>query len=546
MKTLIAISILIIFSASVYAQKPIVSLSPIVEIPTTQDLIKTKDGYLSFKLHGGQKQKIFRIYESASLTKLLFDVTLIKYDESLKIIKENDLSSSSTRFGVFEPTIEQINGKDYLVYYEVLENDKDIMLKAVEIDPVSLSVVNHKELFKVQLPGKLGVDKLYEIRERRKLRIETSPDKSKTLFLFENGIDNSFTYSVVDKDLNVLFTKENMVDFSGDIVIKATCVDNSANVYTAYKTESKKEDKKGHILIGTASKKEKDILISDENDMFQILLLPSKHNYIDIIGTCFGNTDYISGVFSAKLSTTDFKLTNFKRTDFEEKFIELFDQNGLAYTKKNKFGLYPSKMTPYQLEDGSIGMIGEIRKVVVTSESHQNISGSYNSSSTKTVGSGSVLNALFINGKVVFSRVPKNRLYAQRIGVSSIGILPSNTSAHDLRFSSASAGGDIYALPYKNDLLVFYSDAEENLKLGLSEMPSKSNNTRNLVLVVATISNDGNVRRDMIVNLKDESFIALPVGIRYISNQSLQIPIRRVTSFGVIKDEFRWGNIEIK
>lgn len=77
-------------------------------------------------------------------------------------------------------------------------------------------------------------------------------------------------------------------------------------------------------------------------------------------------------------------------------------------------------------------------------------------------------------------------------------------------------------------------------------MPSRSNNTKNLVLVMVTISNGGNMKGNMIVNLKDESFVALPVGIRYISNQSLQIPIRRVTNFGIVKDEFRRGNMEIK
>lgn len=538
----IILFVLLAFSFECYAQKVSVALTPVVEIPVSQDLIKTETGYLSYKINK-RKLKIMTMFSTTSFSKLLFNVTLIQYDESLKVIKENDLSNSDIRFGAFEPTIEKINNKQYLIYYEPLENDNEIWLKAIEVNPSNLTIAPPKNLFKIEINKRVGVGKLLSIANKRKLWIKTSPDRSKTLFLFENGIDNSFTYCVTDKDLKVLWGKSNLIDIPENIVITSPCVDNTANVYTAYKIESRKNGIKGHILICNPAKKEKDISVSEDDEMYQILVLPSKkQNIIHVAGTCFGGTQYISSVFSATISVPNFKLTNFKKTDFEEKFINLFEQDDLAFTKKNKYGLHPSHMRIYELDDGSVGMIGEIKKVKTSTKMHQNVSGTYNTSSTTLLTSGSILNVCFKKDKPVFSRVPKNReVY---LGASQ-GAIPDSYS-DDLRLTSYSAGDGIYALPYKNDVVVFYSDNENNLQKDITEMPSNADKVRKLVLVAATISNDGNIKREMLVDLKEDDFIALPSGIRYITATSLQIPIRRVSKIGGVKDDFRWGNLEIK
>jgi hypothetical protein len=546
MKTSLVVFFLCICYVSAYTQHITAALQPVIEIPVSQNLIKVENGYLSYKINK-RKLKVLAPFSSIKLSKLFFDVTLIKYDESLKLVKENDLSASPVNFAAFEPTIESINGREYLVYYEPQQNEEDgIILKAVEIDITTLSMGQAKDLFKIQIDTKVGVNKLMNIMTDKKLRIMNSPDKSKTMFLFENGIDNSFSSAVVDKDFNLLWTKASLIDIPENIIITSACVDNAGTVYTGYKIEFKKGRITGHILITNQSNREKDIVISEEDYMYQILVLPSgKQNRINVVGTCFGETDYISGVFSASINTNDFKLSGFKRTDFDGQFIDLFDQDGLAYTKKNKFGLYPSRMRIYEMEDGTIGMIGEIKRTKTTSESHQNISGSYNSTSTKTIFSGSILNACFKKDKVVFSRVPKSRETSQTIGVSSVGFLP-DTYDNDLRFSSFSAGDGIFALPYKNDVFVFYCDTEDNLKKSLTEMPSVSDKVKNLILVAASISNDGNVKREMLIDLKDEDFLAFPIGIKYITPTSLLIPIRRITNAGKVKDDFRWANINVK
>jgi hypothetical protein len=94
-------------------------------------------------------------------------------------------------------------------------------------------------------------------------------------------------------------------------------------------------------------------------------------------------------------------------------------------------------------------------------------------------------------------------------------------------------------------VIVFYCDTEANLKKSLTEMPSPSDKVKNLVLVAASISNDGNVKRDVVIDLKDEDFLAFPIGIKMITPTSLLIPIRRITNAGKVKDDFRWGNIQV-
>ncbi len=552
MKSVTLPAFLFLFILQVSAQKLSVKLDPIAEIPISQNLIKIEKGFLSCKI-GKSKGKVGGFLIGVNLSKILYTITILKYDESLKIIKENDLSTSSLKFSLFEPSVERINGRSYLFYYHPIAeesgpklnvNEEGLMLRAVEIDPETLSLGNSKDLLTIKFPERTGQVKLSEIFESRKLIIENSADSTKTLVFFTNGVDNSFSYSVLDKELNLQWTKHNSVEVSDYMMVTDVCVDNTGSVFTAYKAITKKEGRIGHIHSCNSSKKEKDVSISPTTNIYDLLLVPSNQGYLNVVGTCFGETDYISGIFSAKVSAPDLKVSEFKRTDLEEQFIQLFSPNFLAYTTKKKYGLSPSKMEAYRLQDGTVGMIGEIKLDETWSSSHQNVSGSYNSRATRVVRAGSIFNAVFSEGKVVLSRVPKNWRFDMTIGVAG-NFIPPSVHSTDLRFASMLAGGGIYVLPYNNELLVFYSDEIENLALGLSELPRMGTNSTKMVLVAATISKAGEVKRQLVMNLTNEEFIGLPGGLRKTSAGSLLLPIRKVGRIGNVKDEFRWATIDI-
>ena len=504
-----------IFFFFLYAQKPVVSISPNVDIQEDQLFVKIDNGYLSYKT----KKKVIgaTIFSSINFSKIHFDISLVKYDASMNIIKENDLSSSTIRFNAFEPVIETINNKHYLVYYEAAENNADIGLKIAEIDPNTLSLSPPNELFKIELKSKAWVFKAMDIFNKKKLRIQFSPDKTKTVFLFENGVDNTFTYAVVDKNMSVLWSKANLIDIPEDIVISSACVDNTGNVYTGYKVE-KRKTVRGHVLICTAAKVETDLPIAEDINIYHVLLQPSKDGkIIHVAGACFGSTDYLTGVYHTTISTANFKLGEFKKADFEEKFIDSFDQGDLAYTQRNKYGLYRSKMDIYELEDGSIGIIGEISR-----EKERDVSqGSRNYTETDYMY-GCILNVCFKNDKVVFSRVPKYRNV------------------------STTWGEGIYAVVNKNDVLVFYNDDEDNLKNSLEERPSKSEKISQFVLVAATISTDGNVKRDILADQTADDFVAFPTDTKKTNQVSVLIPLRRITKGRNLKDDLRLAIVEIK
>jgi len=510
MKTAALTALLSIFFVVLFAQKTVVSIGRNVEIQEEQLLVKTENGYLSYK---GKPY----FSSGLNLSGVRFNITLIKYDASLNIVKENKLSSSDLKAAAFAPIIENINNRTYLVYYEVPENTRDIMLKLVEIDPNTLSLGTPKNLFKLEMKSKALIFKDSKIFENKKFIIQHSPDGTKSLFLFANGTANSFSYAVTDKDMNIVFSKTNLLDIRGDMVISSACVDNAGNVYTGYKVELKKSIT-GHILICTPAGKETDILIAEGMNIYHVLLQPSKNNkVIHVAGACFGSTDYLSGVYSATIGIADFTLSNFKVTDFEEKFIDSFDQGDLAYTKKNKYGLYPSEMAIYELEDGSMGIIGELYR-----EKERTVSSGSHSYTETDYMYGCILNVCFKNDRPVFSRVPKYRNVPSTLGEG------------------------IYAVVHKNDVLIFYNDDEDNLKNSLEEKPSKSEKVSQFVLVAATISSDGNVKRDIIADQTADDFVAFPMDSKRTNNSSVLIPLRRVAKGRNVKDDLRLASVEIQ
>ena len=88
MKTAMLTIFLSVFCFFFYAQKATISIGPITDYPDTRDLYKITGGYLSYKVDR-RKVKMATLFSSINFSKLQFDITLIRYDESMKVIKEN-------------------------------------------------------------------------------------------------------------------------------------------------------------------------------------------------------------------------------------------------------------------------------------------------------------------------------------------------------------------------------------------------------------------------------------------------------------------------
>ncbi len=508
------------FSSLLNAQKIEASLQPVTELKesnnffsTKEDnLIKTNDGYISFDINMNKKG----LGMGSKFSKVVYNVVLLKYDSLMNELKTNDLSGSGIRFGPFEAAIKKIDNKFYLIYFEHSQTEEAVSINASEINLSTLEISPAKNLVKYHLKD-VGIMKAMDLLNKSILRFEKSPDKTKNLLFWQSGLDNSFAFSVFDKDLNVSYIKDKLIDIPEDIMITSACVDNTGNVYTGYKIESRKTGIKGHVLISQQSGKEKDIQLS-EDQIYQVLVVPSKNgNMIHIAGNCFGNTDYISAVFSASLSIDKLELSNYKRTDLEEKFIESFAQNGLAFTRKNKYGLYPFHMDAFELEDGTVDIVGGLSK-----SKERDLMNENHSNTNVLFTSGSMLNVHFKKDNVVLSRIPRNRENFE------------------------STGDGYYALPYKNSMIVFYNDHESNLKNSLSDMPTSSDNYKNSVLVAATVSADGDIKREIVIDLKDDNFISFPSSARLFSSTTVLFPFRKIIGQMKISNKFRWGLVTVK
>jgi hypothetical protein len=475
------------------------------------------------------------LFTKFNLLKFLYSITLFKYNNSMELLKENDLGLSKTKFCFSTPVIKQINGKMYIIYADLSDDGEGIVQKAATINSGTLELESPKTLFQLPIKEKMGIIKLLEVDKWQNLFIRSSPDKSKVIFQYANGADNSFATCVTDNNLNILWTGDNRIEEPGKLVITSVCVDNAGTAYTGYKLEKGLfggNTVTGHVFICNLQKKIKNIAVSTDMEVYQVLLLPSRTgNFIDVAGTCSQNTLYMGGVFSAKIDIATHGLSGFKKTDFDEKFINLFEEDKLAFTRNRKYGLYPCYMQIYRLEDESIGIIGTILR------EQQNEKTSY-------MVTGGIMNACFMKDKVIFSCIPKYMSEARINNSTSGETLPDQYM--DRGYSSRKIRRDMFAVPFKNDLVVFYYDNEKNIGQELNQKPVDTRRTDDLILGMATISKEGLVKREVLFDGRKDDLAPFPALIEKIAPSLFLLPINSTSDSKKKRDNFCWGHIEIK
>ena len=192
------------------AQKFTTSVSESFRIELDGAMFKSGNDFITFK--ETDKKTVFGI--TFKLSKAKFGIKLLLYDATMKLVKENHLSSGEKNFGPFPSAIKKINGKPWLVYF-TYEDDEENSLKimAAEIDPVSLNLGNAKELLQVGL-GKSGLLKSLELLGKGQFLLKWSPDNTRLLSFWSSGLDNQVFMSVLDADLNPVWNKKEAISFS--------------------------------------------------------------------------------------------------------------------------------------------------------------------------------------------------------------------------------------------------------------------------------------------------------------------------------------------
>lgn len=451
---------------------------------------------------------------SFKLSKLKFAIKLYSYDADGKLVKENAVFNGERKFGPLPSSIKMVGDKPYLIYTIFEEKETTISWMASEIDPVSLAFSEAKPLLSIDYK-KVGLMKVMEFIDGSNYVLQLSPDKSRVLCLWSSGLDNQYSISVLDAAMNPIWNTKESVLAAPKIKVTSATVTNNGTVYVSYKPDSK-DEYDVHVAVCSPNKKPKDHAIKLQTGRaFDALLVASqKDNLVHVTGTFSGASDFIDGVYYQSISA-DGKLDKAITTNFSEellKHLDKVDPGSWAITKAKKHGTYRLKnMKAFELEDGSVSMIGEFRRV------------EYNAQHQAHQYSGSLINARFVSGttaKVAY--IPKFRI----------------SSVYNI-------GDSYFGMPYKNQLLVFYNDHKENLTSDVWAKGGNSHNYKKSVLAVATIDAEGNVKRESVLDLTADSFLPIGDQIVGLTQASLLIPISRIKNLGSIDKDSKWATISI-
>lgn len=467
---------------------------------------------------------------SANVKRFMHNITIKKYNGWMEEELSVRVSAPDKNFGPVAPILKVMNEKLFLLYFKMGDKGKMSMFIS-SVDTSNLELSDNKEILKIEEEERyiqfyLRSEDSYHpnrpiiggigngtIQPNYTFFINSSADGSKYLFAWTSGWSRKLYFSITDNGFNVIRSRAEELPDESTLSLSNVVVDNNSNAYIAY-VFSKKGKIKGEILIDKSSGSEKrSVELSDVEIAGCYSVIDEKRGKFWVLGTYKDESGYQKGVFVQPFAIDGFKAGGINKTPFSENILELLDKDGWAKNKEKKSGLYNSiSFETMLLEDGSLNMNGEFREVV-------------SGVRTSFIISGSILNIRFdeSNKTAFFTRIPK------------------------VRVSAGSTIGDSYrSFVYKDKIFIFYDDVLKNLELELSASPKRSDVYTNAVLAVATISETGELKREIVKDLSKEDFLGITDCMQEISKGEYFIPFRRIKSLGQVTNDIRWAFISVK
>lgn len=494
-------------SVSSFAQNYKTTLSATYLNAPFSNLYTSGNEMISF----GETDKKRQLAYTLKLSKAKFGIKLLKYDASMNLVKENQLFNGERICGPFSSSIQTINDKLWLFYSIYEEDSKNVInLMGANIDPVSLAIGEPKQLLQIDQDN-TGLFKSMTLMQKQTFFVKGSPDKSKLLIFWASNMNDQFFMAVLKPDLDLIWNRKETVGLNRTIV-NSTCVDNIGNVYTGYNYNSGGDANKSRVSVYVQKGRPVNVEVKmATGHPYDVLMVPSKKgDEVYVTGTYAGHANCLIGIYSQSISTSTFKQNRIVTKEFTPQLIELIAKDSWASTKSKKYGLEPISMQAYELEDGSIGLVGQFRKSNST-EKHVYIL------------SGGIVNVRLKDNDASFSWIPKYRVSA-----------------------GSTIGDSYYAFPYKDKLLIFYNDEADNIKIPVGEKYSTSNNYKNVVLAVASMDANGTLKREKLVDLANENYLPVGESIMPRSSRCLLVPILKIKGMGGIGAESKWGVIDIE
>ena len=483
--------------------------------------VKTETGYIGYYTIGSTDHLSYGF----GWNKVRLGIQVVQYDNNMRVIKRHDLSEGKRVYGPFLTDIKLINKKVYIIYHEVQEPNSIGNIMAVEINQETLEAGKPKVIAEVAHTS-YNLEFSEDLQNKFKYYIKTSPDKKKNMLVLNTG-NELFFVSVMDENLNIIWNRKDAISEDARFVYQSFLVDNSANVYIAYKACNKElntanTNSKISIYHQTGSANKLTLnLDACTIQSFGISSSLADNNIINIGGLYTKNPTHrggqygdisgsLTGAFNGTLNCSNFSVSKLTQTVFPDSLISQFEKDGWASLHKKSYGLTGALSTQiFDKENGNIDIVGEFSSVD-------------NGIHVSTINTGSILNINFTSSGVFFTRIPKYRSSAE-----------------------STMGNSYHAFPYKDNIFIFYNDNENNLHKDIIEKPSNSNTYKNLVLIAALIDNKGNVIRQPLIDFRSENYLSITECMVNLASDKLFLPMYKIKGLGGISDMTRLATINI-
>lgn len=490
-----------------YAQVFKTSVSETFKSPGPAAYRKIGNDFLSLERDNGKAQFGYTF----KLHKVKFGLTLRRYDSAMNLIKEQPLLGGEKKSGPFPPYLGSFNGKLYILYFLYEKEEEDVKLIMADVDPITLTMTGEKELLTMDQKN-TGLIKTWEAYTNLNIQIAGAPDNSRLLLWWASELNNQFSYCILDRNLTLVSKKYETVKEATELYKFSGCLDNEGHVYISYRFSKVEGEWKNKVAIYDNDKKVKEHEIKTQvGSLFQIQLVASrKDKLVHIAGTYSEKPSKLNGIFHQTINTSDKSLNPAASIPFPASLVEQFDKDSWGSTKEKNYGIDPLTFNSYALEDGRLAMVGEFRKTTRTERAQYD-------------ASGSLLYALVDGKTAITGSVPKYRV------------------------SAGSTIGDSYAaFPYKNTLLVFYNDNEPNLARDITKPPVPSSEYKRSVLAVAFMNGDGVIKRQGILDLTKEGFLAIGESVQPLAWNKLMVPTYKIKGLGGVGNDRKWSTVNIE
>jgi len=510
--TFLLVSIASFIPLASSAQKFTVTTSEPVTFTPHSQVIRYGNQYISME----QSDPILHTSFKFNLHKYKFHYKLYQQDKSMQLVKEVKLNNGDRVYGPFSSILKKIHQKLYFVYFNIdVDTDEGpIHLMAAEVDTVSLGLLPPTELITIDFKDSKSRFTWGNIDLYDKLYIEQSPDHAHTLVSWSSGIDNLYFYSVLDAGLKPVWSKKGSIESVDKIRLEGSCIDNKAKVYVALKGLLKDDLENGHVVFGSQKGADKDVVINitDAKASGINLVVAANEDMVKVTGTYkTGKSPTLFGVYYTSIKGGDTRFGKIQTTPFTDELLKELKHDEWSNLKEKYLGVYDKiNMAAYEHKNGNIDMVGMFRG--------RNFIGT-----NSTIVTGDILCTHFSNGKATFSRIPK------------------------FRQSAGSTIGDSYSwLVRNNETIIFYNDNEKNLLKDLKDDASNSNVYKDVVLVAATIADGQVAKREKVIDLKDDNYMAVPDWMVPTATEKLLVPILKVKGLGGIGKESRFAIISLQ